>query len=127
MFLAFRAGGAKDWRSTLAIALDHSGSEHKLQFHHIFPKAVLRKANHTAREADDIANLSFIAGKTNRQISDKAPVEYFPKMIKKSGEAAFASQCIPVDETYLAVGAYKNFLQRRRTMIAKRLNEFLEA
>lgn len=26
MFLAFRAAGAKDWRSNLAIALDHSGS-----------------------------------------------------------------------------------------------------
>ena len=127
MFLAFRAGGAKDWRSTLAIALDHSGSEHRLQFHHIFPKAVLRKADHTAREADDIANLSFIAGKTNRQISDKAPVDYFPRMIEKSGEAAFASQCIPTDDKYLAVDAYKNFLQRRRAMIAKRLNEFLEA
>jgi hypothetical protein len=36
MFLAFRSIGAKDWRSKLAIALDHSGSQHKLQFHHIF-------------------------------------------------------------------------------------------
>jgi hypothetical protein len=41
MFLAFRAAGAKDWRSQVAIALDHSGSQHRLQFHHIFPKAVL--------------------------------------------------------------------------------------
>src|SRR5258707_12653756 len=65
MFLAFRAGGAKDWRSNLAIALDHSGSQHRLQFHHIFPKAVL-KSSCTPREADDIANLAFIGGKTNR-------------------------------------------------------------
>jgi hypothetical protein len=42
MFLAFRAAEAKDWRSQVAIALDHSGSHHKLQFHHIFPKAVLK-------------------------------------------------------------------------------------
>ena len=72
MFLAFRAAGAKDWRSNLAIALDHSGAHHRLQFHHIFPKAVLKSA-YTAREADDIANLAFIGGKTNRQISDKPP------------------------------------------------------
>lgn len=56
MFLAFRAAGAKDWRSHLTIALDHSGAQHRLQFHHIFPKAVL-KTSLTAREADDIANL----------------------------------------------------------------------
>ena len=39
MFLAFRAAGARDWRSNLAISLDHSGAQHRLQFHHIFPKA----------------------------------------------------------------------------------------
>jgi uncharacterized protein DUF262 len=49
MFLAFRAAGAKDWRSNLTISLDHSGMQHRLQFHHIFPKAVLKNA-YTARE-----------------------------------------------------------------------------
>jgi Protein of unknown function DUF262 len=44
MFLAFKAAGAKDWRSNLAISLDHSGAQHRLQFHHIFPKAVLKAA-----------------------------------------------------------------------------------
>ena len=49
MFLAFRTAGAKDWRSNLAIALDHSGAQHRLQFHHIFPKAVL-KSSYTGRK-----------------------------------------------------------------------------
>ena len=103
MFLAFREGGAKDWRSQVAIALDHSGAHHKLQFHHIFPKAVL-KNDYTGREADDIANLCFIGGKTNRQISDKPPERYFPEMIEKSGAAAFDAQCIPTDPTHLGDG-----------------------
>ncbi len=38
MFLAFRAAGAKDWRSQVSIAMDHSGSQHRLQFHHISVK-----------------------------------------------------------------------------------------
>lgn len=126
MFLAFRASGAKDWRSQVAIALDHSGVQHKLQFHHIFPKAVLKKA-YTGREADDIANLCFIAGKTNRQISDKPPIEYFPPMIQKSGLAAFDMQCIPTDAMLLSLDHYKAFLQKRRVSVAKRLNEFLSA
>jgi hypothetical protein len=125
MFLAFRASGAKDWRSQVAIGLDHSGARHKLQFHHIFPKALL-KASYVGREADDIANLCFIAGKTNRQISDKPPSVYFPPMIEKSGLAAFEAQCIPTTDTLLETGAYKSFLQHRRTMVAERLNEFLE-
>lgn len=124
MFLAFRAAGAKDWRSNLAIALDHSGSIHRLQFHHIFPKAVL-KSSYTSRDADDIANLAFIGGKTNRQISDKPPVQYFPPLIEKSGLVAFEAQCIPTEPTLLGVDAYKDFLVERRRAVTRRLNEFL--
>ena len=96
MFLAFRAAGAKDWRSNLAIALDHRGAQHRLQFHHIFPKAVL-KSSYTTREADDIANLAFIGGKTNRQISDKPPEPVLPAADREVGLAAFEAQCIPTD------------------------------
>ena len=124
MFLAFRAAGAKDWRSHLAIALDHSGSQHRLQFHHIFPKALLR-GSYTPREADDIANLAFIGGKTNRSISDKDPHVYFPSILEKSGEAAFATQCIPLNDEFLVKDHYKAFLAERRRLIAARLNAFL--
>jgi hypothetical protein len=124
MFLAFRTAGAKDWRSQVAIALDHSGAQHKLQFHHIFPKAVL-KSGYGGREADDISNLCFIGGKANRQISDKPPRQYFPPMIEKSGPAAFQAQCIPIDDELLGVEGYKTFLQKRRILVAQRLNNFL--
>ena len=123
MFLAFRAAGAKDWRSHLAIALDHSGAQHRLQFHHIFPKAVL-KTSFTAREADDIANLAFIGGKTNRAISDKAPAVYLPHWWT-GGEPAFAAQCIPVEASLLEVESYKDFLLERRKRIATALNTFV--
>src|SRR5438874_6296888 len=105
MFLAFRQSGAKDWRSNLSIALDHSGSQHRLQFHHIFPKAVL-KGVYTSREADDIANLAFIGGKTNRAISDKPPRAYFPQFIKEDGPTKFEAQSIPTSDDYLAVDDY---------------------
>jgi hypothetical protein len=124
MFLAFRAAGAKDWRSNLAIAMDHEGVHHRLQFHHIFPKAVLKSA-YTSREADDISNLCFISGKTNRQISDKEPCDYLPPMIEKAGSATFEKQCIPTAESLLGIENYKEFLKTRRELIAKRLNEFL--
>jgi hypothetical protein len=124
MFLAFRAAEASDWTSNVVIALDHSGVQHRLQFHHIFPKAVLA-STFTPREADDIANLAFIGGKTNRRISDKAPTTYFPAILEKSGPAAFDRQCIPTDATLLDVGVYKQFLVARRRAIAERLNTFL--
>ena len=118
MFLAFRDAEARDWRSNLAIALGHRGAQHRLQFHHIFPKTVLR-GSYTSREADDIANLAFISGKTNRQISDKPPSQYFPQLVKKSGIEAFQAQCIPIDSALLDVDAYKSFLDERRGLVSR--------
>ncbi len=124
MFLAFRAGGAKDWRSNLAIALDHSGVQHRLQFHHIFPKALLKNLV-TSREADDIANLAFIGGKTNRAISDKPPASYLPPLVDQLGQSTFDAQAIPVDAEFLDLSAYKAFLAERRIRIVAALNAFL--
>ncbi|MFN9027068.1 MAG: hypothetical protein ACK5VX_12845, partial [Akkermansiaceae bacterium] len=89
-----------------------------------FPKAVL-KGSCTQRETDDIANLAFIGGKTNRSISDKEPHLYFPSILEKSSNAAFETQCIPLDEELLMKENYKRFLTERRKLIAARLNDFL--
>ena len=103
---------------------DHSGAQHRLQFHHIFPKAVL-KSSYSAREADDIANLAFIGGKTNRAISDKPPVGSFPALIEKTGPPVFEAQCIPTDMKLLDVPRYEAFLGERRQIVARRINKFL--
>jgi hypothetical protein len=124
MFLAFRSAGAKDWRSNLTIALDHSGVQHRLQFHHIFPKAQL-KSIYTSREADDIANLAFIGGKTNRAISDKEPAKYLAPLISQHGTDMFEVQAIPTEPKLLEVKSYKEFLTERRNKIAAQLNAFL--
>ena len=79
------------------------------------------------READDIANLAFIGGKTNRAISNKAPVTYLLPLVAQHGETPFASQCIPVEEELLALDHYKAFLQERRKRIAAALNAFIHA
>jgi hypothetical protein len=125
MFLAFRAAGAKDWRSNLAISLDHSGVQHKLQFHHIFPKALLTKSGYPQRDADDISNLAFISGKTNRVISDKSPKEYLASLVAKIGRDGFESQEIPLEDKLLETAAYKDFLDERRQRIAARINAYI--
>lgn len=124
MFLAFRTAGAKDWSSSLQIDLDHSGAQHRLQFHHIFPKAKLRNLR-SKREADDIANLAFIGGRTNRGISDKAPADYFPPLIAKLGAAVLEAQAIPIDSDLLELDAFAKFVAERRRRIAAMLNAFL--
>lgn len=125
MFLAFRQDEAKDWTSNLTISLAHSGKEHKLEFHHIFPRAVL-KNHYQPPMINDMANLAFISGKTNRYISKKSPQQYVPFFIKEQGTQTFAAQCIPTGEELLTVDAFPQFLAARRQLIADRLNRFLQ-
>ncbi|WP_066704291.1 GmrSD restriction endonuclease domain-containing protein [Sphingobium amiense] len=125
MFLTFRALGAKDWTSNLQISLDHSGSQHRLQFHHFFPKALLTKNGFSSRDADDVANLTFIGGRTNRKISDKAPSIYLADFLTKQGPGLLALQGIPSEPELLEVGSYRAFLEARRVLLAKAVNEFL--
>ena len=125
MFLAFREDGAKDWHTRLAISLSHRGSQHKLQFHHIFPKAVL-KGKYENKQINDIANLSFISGGTNRSISAKNPNEYFLKIIAEHGTELFEKQCVPTDDQLLSVERYDKFLVERRKQISDRLNQFVD-
>jgi hypothetical protein len=125
MFLAFRQDGARDWTSNLAISLSHGGKQHRLQFHHIFPQAVLR-SRYKPQLINDIANLAFIGGRTNRRISSKPPAEYVPPLLASQGDRAFEAQCIPVEPGLLQLDCYPEFLAERRRRIAERLNRFLE-
>ena len=125
MFLTFRALGAKDWTSNLQISLDHSGSQHRLQFHHFFPKALLTKNGFSSREADDVANLTFIGGRTNRKISDKAPSIYLADFLAKQGPELLSLQGIPAESDLFEIASYRAFLAARRVLLAKAMNEFL--
>lgn len=125
MFLTFRALGAKDWTSNLLISLDHSGTQHRLQFHHFFPKAVLTKHGFSSREADDVANLTFIGGRTNRKISDKPPSVYLADYLAKQGPDLLSLQGIPAEPNLLEVESYREFLDARRSLLAAAINAFL--
>jgi hypothetical protein len=127
MFLAFKEDKAKDWNTNLEIAINHSGKQDKLQFHHIFPTAYMKKQPKELElpSTDDIANLAFIGGKTNREISDKAPVDYLKKFLESEGIQQLRNQCIPTDPELLKPEAFAEFLAQRRELIAAKLNQFL--
>lgn len=127
MFLAFRDASAHDWQSNLRISVNHSGSADKLQFHHIFPRAYLKKHAPEIKQGqiDDIANLAFIGGSTNRTISAKDPSIYIPALIADGRADDLRSQDVPTDEALLQTANFEAFLAERRLLIADRLNQFL--
>ena len=85
------------------------------------------KGKYENKQINDIANLSFIGGGTNRKISASAPSEYFPTIVKEHGAEIFDKQCVPTNESVLTLDAYPEFLKLRRQMISDRLNQFVES
>ena len=127
MFLAFREAGATDWETHLAISPSHSGVSDRIQFHHIFPKAYLKRESPelATREVDDIANLAFIGGRTNLKITDKAPKDYLAVIAGTDTKIELQKQCIPTDISLYEATNYRKFLAERRRLLLVRLNEFL--
>jgi len=126
VFLALKARAAKDWHSGLAISLTHQGKLHFIQYHHIFPRSLL-KGDYNKAEVNEIANMAFISGQTNRRLSNKEPAAYFPEIIKSRGEDALRSQGIPMDEKLWTLDRYPDFLAARRDILTKLVNQHIES
>ena len=125
-YLALRAAGAKDWYTGLGLSLTHQGRLHFIQWHHIFPKALLRRHDYEKAEINELANMAFISGQTNRRLSMKAPSDYFPGIVKQHGVQALASQAIATDPAMHATDRYREFLAYRRQELARLMNDHLQ-
>lgn len=123
-YLALKAAGAKDWYSGLGLSLTHQGKLHFIQWHHIIPKSLL-KSKYETGEINEIANMAFITGQTNRRISNKDATDYLVDVIEKQGKDALESQCVPVNPELWSTDRYRDFIEYRRTALAERMNEFI--
>ncbi len=125
LYFVFKQNGVKDWWSGLKLSERHTGNAHTIQYHHIFPKSLLKQ--YEKKEVNEIANMAFIGGKTNRQITNKEPIQYLEKeVIAKRGEEALTSQLIPLDKKLWELANYREFLSFRRKAIAEAINEFMK-
>jgi hypothetical protein len=128
LYFVLRQDGAKDWLSGIKLSNKHVGTAHRLQFHHIFPKSLLKNAGYEKREINEIANMAFIGGKANRHILNNPPSKYFPEdIIPTRGKDALTSQLVPLEPKLWEIQNYRDFLDRRRKSIAEAINDFMNA
>ena len=110
--------------------------------HHIFPKAYLKKngvANKT--KYNQVANYIYLDTQVNKAIGDDAPAIYFTKVKEQCktkdivlGNIAteemlnenLAENCIPNNIFEMTVENYDDFLQERRKLMAKLIQEYYE-
>jgi hypothetical protein len=127
LYFVLKSKGAKDWHTGFLLKDKNVGKTHTIQFHHIFPKSLLQKENYERKEINEIANLAFIGGKTNREILNKKPEQYFNTIIEKRGKDDLYSQLIPHKEELWKIENYPKFLEERRELIAKAINKFIDS
>lgn len=125
-YLALKAGGAKDWYSGLGLSLTHQGKLHFIQWHHIIPKSLLKAQGYETGEINEIANMAFITGQTNRRISNKDAAGYLAHVVANQGVETLSSQCVPTDPAMWDVARYRDFLALRREQLAARMNAFIQ-
>ncbi len=99
------------------------------QFHHIFPKAHLKRVG-SPGESNAVANICMLAASENKQIADKDPAVYLPACVARLGveaDAVFASNVLPPPPTYdYGKGGYERFLKARSRLIATVVGELCD-
>ncbi len=99
---------------------------HFIQWHHIFPKSLLKARGFETGEINEIANMAFITGQTNRRLSNRPPHEYLYEIIASQSVDALRAQQVPDEEALWHLARYRDFLTCRRTALAERMNAFID-
>ncbi len=125
LYMLTRMGEARDWGTGLPLKASLLGKMSRLERHHIFPKAQLRKKNHSKAEVNALANFCFLTKDTNLSISDRLPEIYFSE-IETKHPGALASQWIPIDPMLWKIDRYHDFLEARKELLAAEANKRFE-
>ena len=126
LYLLTRMNHAKDFGSGLELTHGLLGKNSTLEVHHIFPKDILYKAGKSKAIVNSLANYAFLTKETNLEISNRRPEEYMAYYSQKQ-PGALESNWIPIDPELWKVENYEVFLQKRRELLAKGANEFLQS
>lgn len=126
LYLLTRVNHAKDFGSGIELTHSLLGKNSTLEVHHIFPKDILYRAGKSKSIVNSLANYAFLTKETNLEISNRNPEEYMAYYSQKQ-PGALESNWIPIDPELWKVENYEVFLQKRRELLAKGANEFLQS
>lgn len=129
VYVLAKAHGAVDWGNGSPLSKPY-GASYQIHNHHIFPQSLLYTSgynsdNHLHRKiVNEIANMAFLTASTNLWFSDKPPEEYLPQ-VEESYPGALTKQFVPMNPELWKVERYADFLEARRELMARKLNEFM--
>ena len=91
----------------------------KNEFHHIFPRAHLKKSGLENDKINAIANICFLSKSDNNRIKDKDPATYVSMITQDKKSAILETNLIPIS---FSASSYDDFLTARAALIADYAN-----
>jgi len=107
------------------------GRKYELEYDHIFPYSVLSENGYDMNNrikyalAQEVTNRAVLTSLANRNKYVKSAESYLTE-VKTSFPGSLALQCIPEDTELWKLENYEKFLEARRKLLARKLNEFLD-
>lgn len=129
LYMITRMSEARDWGTGLPLKSSLLGKMSRLEVHHIFPKARLKKhtkAGYRRAEINALANFCFLTKDTNLDIRDALPAVYFAE-VEKAHPGALVSQWVPLDPELRQLDRFRDFLEARKILLAAAVNRCLES
>lgn len=108
------------------------GKKYELEWDHIFPYSLLRDNGYSKNNrvkysyAQEITNRAVLTQIANRKKSNNMAEEYLTNASEQFPNS-LDLQCIPQDKELWKLENFELFLEKRRILLAKELNEFLES
>jgi hypothetical protein len=124
-YLAAMERNALDWFKGIKIRRDSFAEDQNIEYHHIFPKKHLNSLGIDRYKRDEMANIAFLSQKANRRILAREPIDYLAE-IAEHDPARLEDQFVPMDRSLWELDRYDEFLEMRRELLAKAMNEILE-
>jgi hypothetical protein len=88
------------------------------EYHHIFPKSVLKNKNYETDMINSLCNFTFIPSASNKIISNKAPSQYLIEIAPQDKlNMILNSNLMPADNNIYVNNSYEAFLENRAELI----------
>ncbi len=109
----------KNSKIDLGIALSEYNRK---EFHHVFPKAFLKKLKFSDNEINDILNFCFLPSDSNKSISEHSPSHYFKNIVYQPKlKLILESNLLPIDLSIYQKNDFKRYLNERANGILSKI------
>ena len=125
-----RARDGRDWFTGIPLYDRAVGRRngHEEERHYIFARSVLNRSGFNGggntREINELANRAFLSQRAERKIRASEPAGYLP-VVEERQPGALLAQSVPMDRELWDPERFLDFLDARRRMLARAMNEFV--